>query len=270
MADAVNTSVVRITPACLGCGSDITDRRLSAKYCGDKCRNEAREKRRAPHPRTRTRPWENRPCRRCGVEFYIRKDNDRVFCGDVCKAAARADVFGQAKVRYKIVHRRSCLDCGVRFSPPAGAKYCSPRCGTRAINKANTAHKRAARPCKGCSSVFAPPYGRSQALYCSNRCATRAVKRVARSKERARLRNASIESVDPRRVFDRDGWRCHLCSRRTPERLRGSYDPRAPELDHIVPLSKGGEHSYRNTACACRHCNGLKSDGVAGQLRLFG
>jgi 5-methylcytosine-specific restriction endonuclease McrA len=83
------------------------------------------------------------------------------------------------------------------------------------------------------------------------------------------LRGATVELVDPIKVFERDGWRCQLCMRKTPARLRGSYDPRAPELDHIVPISKGGAHSYINTQCACRECNGKKLDRPLGQLRLI-
>jgi 5-methylcytosine-specific restriction endonuclease McrA len=35
-----------------------------------------------------------------------------------------------------------------------------------------------------------------------------------------------------------------------------------------MPLSKGGEHSYRNTACSCRECNLKKGDKAFGQLHL--
>lgn len=31
-------------------------------------------------------------------------------------------------------------------------------------------------------------------------------------------------------------------------------------LDHIVPISKGGPHTYSNTQCLCRDCNLKKSD----------
>lgn len=34
------------------------------------------------------------------------------------------------------------------------------------------------------------------------------------------------------------------------------------EVDHIIPLSKGGLHVESNLRCACRKCNGLKSDRV--------
>lgn len=83
-------------------------------------------------------------------------------------------------------------------------------------------------------------------------------------------RGAVVENVNPIEVFERDGWRCQLCGVRTPRKLRGTYNDKAPELDHILPISKGGEHSYVNTQCACRKCNGLKGDVPLGQMRLVG
>jgi 5-methylcytosine-specific restriction endonuclease McrA len=76
------------------------------------------------------------------------------------------------------------------------------------------------------------------------------------------------EKFDPLEVLARDGWRCHICGVSTPKRLRGTYDGRAPELDHIVPLARGGQHTRLNTACACRRCNGMKANKPLGQLRL--
>ncbi|MCK4518139.1 HNH endonuclease [Candidatus Babeliales bacterium] len=48
--------------------------------------------------------------------------------------------------------------------------------------------------------------------------------------------------------------------------------PLAVTIDHVIPLSCGGEHSYRNTQLACFRCNSIKGNGsVDGgeQLRLF-
>jgi 5-methylcytosine-specific restriction endonuclease McrA len=70
-------------------------------------------------------------------------------------------------------------------------------------------------------------------------------------------------------VFARDGWLCHICGGRTDKARRGTYHPNAPELDHIVPLAKGGAHSYANTACAHRKCNAAKSDTIMGQPSLL-
>lgn len=71
------------------------------------------------------------------------------------------------------------------------------------------------------------------------------------------------EVVVPQQVFARDGWKCQLCGVDTPRRLRGSYEPNAPELDHIVPLSKGGGHTWANVQCACRACNSAKGASLA-------
>jgi 5-methylcytosine-specific restriction endonuclease McrA len=71
-------------------------------------------------------------------------------------------------------------------------------------------------------------------------------------------------------VLLRDGWRCQLCGKKLNPKHRGTYRDDAPELDHVTPLSKGGEHSKRNTQCACRKCNLSKSNKALGQLRLFG
>lgn len=96
------------------------------------------------------------------------------------------------------------------------------------------------------------------------------MKRAHRLKRKAKQRAVTVETVDPIKVFDRDGWRCQLCGVKTPKAKRGTYQPTAPELDHIVPIGKGGEHSYRNTQCACRQCNAAKSDTPRGQLLLVG
>jgi 5-methylcytosine-specific restriction endonuclease McrA len=84
-----------------------------------------------------------------------------------------------------------------------------------------------------------------------------------------RMKTARTERFDPIAVFERDRWHCHLCGCRTPQRLRGTFEANAPELDHIIPLAAGGEHSRRNTACACRRCNIAKADRPMGQLRLI-
>ncbi|WP_368046071.1 HNH endonuclease [Rhizobium sp. CBN3] len=106
-------------------------------------------------------------------------------------------------------------------------------------------------------------------MYCSKACARRNAGRLNRKKERARLRTQAIENVDPIKVFDRDKWKCQICGCTTPRKLRGTYDDRAPELDHIMPLSLGGAHSYMNTQCACRRCNAAKSNTPPIQASLF-
>jgi len=87
---------------------------------------------------------------------------------------------------------------------------------------------------------------------------------------RARLTGATIESVNPIEIFERDGFRCQLCGVKTMPNYNRFHSKR-PELDHIIPLSKGGDHTPRNTQCLCRHCNATKRNtGKGDQLRMFG
>jgi 5-methylcytosine-specific restriction endonuclease McrA len=96
------------------------------------------------------------------------------------------------------------------------------------------------------------------------------MQKQAKARRRARKKGSSrIERVSPLKVFERDGWRCGICGKLTLRTQRGKMHPRAPELDHIVTLADGGDHTYANTQCACRKCNGLKGAKTYGQLHLF-
>lgn len=101
--------------------------------------------------------------------------------------------------------------------------------------------------------------------FCADEVRTKADKkhnRIYKSRRRARIRKTKNERIDPIDVFAAADWTCYLCGNLTPEILRGSYDNRAPELDHIIPLSKGGTHTMDNVACCCRKCNNIKGDSL--------
>ena len=51
-----------------------------------------------------------------------------------------------------------------------------------------------------------------------------------------------------RAVFARDGGRCQYCS--AP----------ATSLDHVVPRSRGGAHTWENVVASCARCNHTKAD----------
>ena len=48
-------------------------------------------------------------------------------------------------------------------------------------------------------------------------------------------------------VFKRDGFTCRYCGRKSPDVVL--------EVDHIVPVSKGGSDDEMNLATACWECN---------------
>lgn len=85
--------------------------------------------------------------------------------------------------------------------------------------------------------------------------------RLAHKTKRRSKQTIRADRINPLKVFDRDGWACQMCGVPTPKALRGSYEPTAPELDHIVSLANGGHHTWDNVQCACRSCNLRKGAG---------
>lgn len=126
------------------------------------------------------------------------------------------------------------------------------------------------RSCKECKAVFRSEFKDNRTVFCSINCSKRYSRRITDAKKRKLLRSVTVESVDPIKVFDRDKWKCCLCGIKTPKNKRGSYDNNAPEMDHIISLAEGGDHSYRNTQCLCRRCNAEKGASTKGQFLLFG
>ncbi|MBO0881925.1 MAG: HNH endonuclease [Mycobacterium sp.] len=89
-------------------------------------------------------------------------------------------------------------------------------------------------------------------------------------RKRAEYFGVEYEQVDKRAVFVRDRWRCGICGEKVDKRLKRGH-PRAASLDHMVPMSCGGGHTYANTQCAHWDCNVNKSNRGGGeQLALVG
>lgn len=129
--------------------------------------------------------------------------------------------------------------------------------------------------CVDCGAIESRPVQMGRLPKRCDRCAIsvreeqkRKHRRIGKSARRARIRNAPMDRIDPIEVFERDKWKCHLCGRNTPKKLRGSIEDAAPELDHVIPLALGGAHTLANVACACRACNGRKGAKALGQLKL--
>lgn len=71
---------------------------------------------------------------------------------------------------------------------------------------------------------------------------------------RATKMQVTVEEVDRTVVFQRDNGVCHLCGH--------LVDPDNWHLEHIIPLIRGGEHSYANTAVSHPDCNLKKGDKI--------
>jgi 5-methylcytosine-specific restriction endonuclease McrA len=98
----------------------------------------------------------------------------------------------------------------------------------------------------------------------------KAAKNRGDHKRRAQKNGVLYEAVNSIEIFEKDGWRCQQCHRKV-KRDKKTNHSLYPNLDHIVCLANGGEHTRQNTQLLCRECNSKKGAHDSGeQLLLFG
>lgn len=258
---------------CLTCGSALPVR--ESGVCA------------GPVVRGGRRPGAGRPRRYCSKRCSDVASGERkralTPCG-VCGQPSQASKTGICSSCRSILAvkalRRACQECGMHYSPThTGQRVCSQSCGGRRAGRVTqerygTAVK--SFQCEGCLQVVErlSSSSRDAKRFCSRECywlsgsvgkwTGRPVPRIAdraniASRRRAeRMRSAVREPVDLIVVLERDGWACRECGRETSKELRGQFVPSAPEVDHIIPLSRGGSHTYDNLRCLCRRCNQIK------------
>lgn len=62
--------------------------------------------------------------------------------------------------------------------------------------------------------------------------------------------------LNRRAVIARDKGVCAYCG--------GSGN----EMDHVIPRSRGGEHTWENVVCSCRSCNSRKADRLLSETTM--
>jgi len=165
-----------------------------------------------------------------------------------------------------------CIVCGEIFTTKTKLRrYCKQECRTASVYYGDGV-KVEQRECKECGELFNTYNKNVLKVYCSDICSKRSGHRNVRHIRRMRERLAFKEVVNKKILYDRDRKRCQLCGKKLNLKRQVPH-PLAVTVDHIVPLSKGGEHSYRNTQLLCFKCNSLKGDRpvkCGEQLLLFG
>lgn len=76
---------------------------------------------------------------------------------------------------------------------------------------------------------------------------------------RARAGGYFVEHVDRLELLDRHHGLCGICGE--------PVDPARFDVDHVVPIARGGEHSYANTQPAHRRCNQSKKNRLMHEHR---
>lgn len=121
------------------------------------------------------------------------------------------------------------------------------------------------RTCPGCRKQlplddYPPSSLKKKSGMC--RLCKQAYTRASDMKRRRKMKATQSEPVRIALVAERDGWRCGIC--------RGRVTRATWSLDHVVPISKGGAHTYANVTLAHLECNTKRGvDRLPVQAPLF-
>lgn len=199
----------------------------------------------------------------CGAVFRTRHGAKR------CPSCARrdqqrraADASAEAK-RRRTALRKQLVPAGpirraetLRYQL-AAARLATAAAGTRSRNAVYVG-----ATCHRCSASFVCLWTNDLPRWCSRSCARAGAKAV----RRGRRRGGQSVRYFRRAIFERDGWTCQLCGKRVKRQARVP-DPKAPVIDHIVPLAAGpelgGVDAPWNVQCAHFLCNSIKSANFA-------
>ena len=110
-------------------------------------------------------------------------------------------------------------------------------------------------------------------------CGGECSRAYANSRKDRRIREGCLvdKNITLKRLYKRDSGICYLCGglcdwndKRIGEKGDMIFGDKYPSRDHVIPLAKGGLHSWENVKLAHLRCNWEKSDGMFPNLRPDG
>lgn len=253
---------------CIVCGkvfvTDNNDRKCCSEQCGLKTGRIANKNRKKYYH-----------CQNCGELFWKPDGFRKKYCSEECEYDARHKRSRCKDVIPPTVYHRMCAWCGKEFETTIKSKkYCCTDCcyqGNLKLKRQQWAEMYVAQTavCKECGKSFQTVCGDTHTVFCCKSCSEKYERRIdhaterhkdymkmAKAKRERQLRSAFIEPVIFDEIWERDNGICQICG--LPVLPKGSDNNWDATLDHIVPLSCGGEHSMKNCQLAHRICNSLK------------
>lgn len=247
------------------------------RFCSPQCTQAWNKETQSLPVGTRSRDPRKSVCLTCGAGFLAKRANRSRWCSRSCvkrylylecgslNEMARLAGYKKGYSLSCTVSFRECVGCGGLFCVRLSNQIRCFKCRHAAIGP----RPRLVKSCMDCSVSIVGTAARRLCHSCLRKRGRTARKPFRKHRLRARRFGVPYEPIKADAVFKAAKWRCALCGVRTLKSKRGSTHPRAPELDHIVPMSLGGPHMLDNVQLACRACNHSKGAKVLGQLSLF-
>lgn len=262
---------------CPQCHKVFKPDKSTTKYCSKECQIESLKR----QPDT--------TCPVCGRMFVSNWDH-RKYCSSECSAEGKKKY--QSKEEKKKAERerqkernRLKREAVAPILEAQKAEAAAKRAAERAKKKAEQDAIKAAErmrkkqermhPCEVCGTMT------DRAKYCSEACSNKASNRRKETARRHKLQeNGKIDySITLEKLIKRDRNTCHICGGKCNVNdcitVGGTFiaGDKYPSIDHLVPVARGGVHSWDNVKLAHRICNTKKSarrafETESGQLRF--
>lgn len=297
---------MRIMKTCEICGSKYYTGNGKAKYCSDECKKEATKRRqkkwREEHPdyhkeyhkehpeaakkfneqnpnysRDRARKMRGsqeyvKECVICGSAFTTWNPNKKT-CSDMCKDKNK-------KLRERIRHKRNSRkrsheENHVQWirrrygSDDAYQKYLVEKEAEKQKSAERNREKKEANhrfgTCAVCGNTFETynPRQKTCGKVCSKKYS------YARKDKRIPQEQMIDKDITLEALYRRDSGVCYLCGEKCDWNDRDLFSVRDkyPTIDHIIPVSRGGLHSWDNIRLAHFKCNLDKSDEIIPEAK---
>ena len=275
---------------CKRCGKEFNSK-YGSQYCSEECRN-------VGTGRKLYKAGTECACGCCGNVFIKQYGNEQ-YCSEQCKSKAKTKAKQKSYYKTKKKTVKTCVYCGKTYTE-RGFLYCSAECTRKARwqrekaelrrekenifgsyenykimserleemeklarigqNYAEKARRYYLKQCVVCGKEFKTLNKNQRA--CCQKCSkkleyARMVRRIPR--DRVIDKDITLEAV-----YRKDSGVCYLCGKKCDWNDKtwgnGRYGALYPSIDHVIPLSKGGEHSWKNVRLAHFICNSNKSD----------
>jgi len=237
---------------CLKCEETYTPRHVNQRFCSLSCSSSSRT------PRRDAAVQERLQRHRAGDHSLCAPD--RAGHG-TCAECGKTVQVSRSSAPPEL---RRCHDCRRRTPPPAPAPRICDLCECTYVPK--PMHRPGQRWCsKSCAQAWRngarPPYDRDVVVGLPRKRRLDRIRRQRRAK--------TWDGVTDAEILERDRWRCGICRKAIGKSFRWP-DPRSKSIDHIVPISEGGEDTAGNKRAAHLGCNCARMNRGGGeQAALF-
>lgn len=258
---------------CVICGAVYIAKSNKAKYCSKKCHDIAFRINHGIAVNSNPEPF-HKTCKVCGSSFDTRREAQNT-CSHECAIKWHKEMRHGRRGKSQI--EKICVICGKTFltywnsQVTCGDEECKHihRVNAAKIRYLKSKHKKQpkliqyeTRECKECGEIFSIDK-RLNNVYCSADCRRKAENR----KKDKRIPREQIVDTDIslKRLFKRDNGICWICGEKcdfdsTSVSQKGNVicGDLYPEIEHVVPISRGGLHSWANVRLAHHKCNAQK------------